>query len=104
MNYLTLLPEIIIVAVAMLLPVFTLYGKENTKILPYLAAGALGVAMLIISIFIGIIPLDIGVTVPTTMFGGMMVLDTESVRDCRAASRVGCEVPPLTRPTLSPFI
>ena len=79
MNYMTLLPEMVLVAVAMILPVFTLYGKENTKILPYLAAGALGIAMLILAFFIGIIPLDIGVTVPTTMFGGMLVLDSFSL-------------------------
>ncbi len=76
MNYLILLPQIILVAIAMLIPAIDLYFKDKTRILPYLAAGALGVSLLILSIFTGIIPLEIfDVTIPTSLFGGMLVVD-----------------------------
>ena len=82
MNYLLILPQIILVAVALLLPAIDLYTKGKKSILAYISMGAVITSLALLSIFIGLIPLDLdifGITLPTLMFNDMLVIDKFSL-------------------------
>ena len=76
MSYLLILPQIILVAVALILPAIDLYTKGKKSILAYISMGAVIASLALLSIFIGLIPLEIfDITLPTLMFNDMLVLD-----------------------------
>ena len=80
MSYLLILPQIILVAVALILPAIDLYTKGKKSILAYLSMGAIIVSLALLSIFIGIIPLEIfDITLPILMFNDMLVIDKFSL-------------------------
>ena len=81
MSVLTLIPEVVLVAFALLLPAFRLLNVKNQKLPAYFSLAGLGISFLSILCLMGILPFKefFDITVPTTLFGGMLGIDNFSL-------------------------